>query len=335
MNVTCDCGDEEAAFALPLPFNFIMIVILICLSALFSGLTLGLLSLDKIGLQIVIGGDDPQLAKYASAILPVRENGNLLLCTLLLGNVAVNSLLSIIMADMTSGVMGFLISTVVIVIFGEIIPQASCSRHALLIGFYSLYVTKFFILVLYIAAYPLGLILDWALGEDLGTIHSKRELQTLLELHVKHGAVDVESGHVLHGALKFKDMSVQEIMTPASEVFMISLSENLDVRLLQNIFRSGFSRIPVYDKDRNDITGILMSKDLLLVDPKEAIPVRNFMTLFGRLPIAVWPDQKLGEILNLFSVSHRHICVVRDVMNDGEVGSVLSISSCHSMILFL
>lgn len=48
-NSTCDCSDDGSGFAVPVPFNFIMIVILISLSAMFSGLTLGLLSLDKIG----------------------------------------------------------------------------------------------------------------------------------------------------------------------------------------------------------------------------------------------------------------------------------------------
>ena len=104
------------------------IVLLSCFSALFSGLTLGLLSLDKIGLKIVMSGGDEHLAALAATIAPVRENGNLLLCTLLLGNVAVNAYLSILMAEITSGLAGFLISTAVIVIFGEIIPQASCSR---------------------------------------------------------------------------------------------------------------------------------------------------------------------------------------------------------------
>ena len=85
-NSTIICAVEASAFAVPFPGNYILVLFLICLSALFSGLTLGLLGLDKMGLQIVIGGEDAVAKMHAQAILPVRENGNLLLCTLLLGN---------------------------------------------------------------------------------------------------------------------------------------------------------------------------------------------------------------------------------------------------------
>lgn len=116
------------ASSIPFAAQILIIAVLVLLSALFSGLTLGLMGLDKNGLEIVIGGDDPVAAENARKIYPVREDGNLLLCTLLLGNVAVNALLSIIMADLTDGLLGFLVSTGVIVIFGEITPQALCSR---------------------------------------------------------------------------------------------------------------------------------------------------------------------------------------------------------------
>jgi hypothetical protein len=203
----CECiADEGGGFAVPVPLNYFLIMFLIGLSAMFSGLTLGLLGLDKMGayicltycipssllfvsmaegpvfalctsncgylfhagLQIVIGGGDALMAKYAAAILPIRENGNLLLTTLLLGNVSVNSLLSILMADMTSGLVGFFSSTILIVIFGEIIPQAACSRYALTVGYYTRHVVRVFIAIFYVFAYPLGKVLDWALGEDLG-----------------------------------------------------------------------------------------------------------------------------------------------------------------------
>ena len=75
--------------------TWVLIVVLILLSGLFSGLTLGLLSLDITALDILISGSSPQTASYARAIAPVRKNGNQLLCTLLLGNVAVNALLAI------------------------------------------------------------------------------------------------------------------------------------------------------------------------------------------------------------------------------------------------
>ena len=74
----------------PLWLSLLFALILICLSGLFSGLTLGLMSLDSLGLQIVAEGGEPQEARYARKIMPIRERGNLLLCTLLLGNTVVN-----------------------------------------------------------------------------------------------------------------------------------------------------------------------------------------------------------------------------------------------------
>jgi hypothetical protein len=116
--------DEGWIATIPVALQIIFVIVLLCLSALFSGLTLGLMSLDITGLEIVMAGDDPTQAQYAKNIYPIRKKGNLLLCTLIFGNVAVNSLLSIFMAEFTDGMIGFLTSTILIVIFGEILPQA-------------------------------------------------------------------------------------------------------------------------------------------------------------------------------------------------------------------
>ena len=78
-------------------------------------------------LEIVASGNSID-TEYALAIIPVRQSGNFLLCTLLLGNVAVNAALSILLTELSGGILAFLISTALIVIFGEIIPQATCSR---------------------------------------------------------------------------------------------------------------------------------------------------------------------------------------------------------------
>jgi hypothetical protein len=69
--------------------------------------------------QILVEGGDAQERVYAQQILPIRLQGNLLLCTLLLGNVIINSALSILLADLTTGPIGLLTSTAIILIFGK------------------------------------------------------------------------------------------------------------------------------------------------------------------------------------------------------------------------
>lgn len=108
-------------------WEILIIVFLSLLTGVFSGLNLGIISLDLNYLELLASppyesADDERDAKYAKRIIPLRKKGNLLLCTIVLGNVAVNSILSILMADLTSGLIGTIISTCVIVVFGEILP---------------------------------------------------------------------------------------------------------------------------------------------------------------------------------------------------------------------
>lgn len=157
--------------AVPFGVQIIMIIFLISMSALFSGLTLGLMGLDKTGLEIVMEGDDPVNAANARVIYSVRKNGNLLLCTLLLGNVAVNAMLSILLADKAGGAVGFISSTFLIVIFGEILPQALCSRYALAIGSKTVPLVKVIMVLVWPIAFPLAFALDKALGDELATTY--------------------------------------------------------------------------------------------------------------------------------------------------------------------
>ncbi|CAH2244309.1 jg19673 [Pararge aegeria aegeria] len=80
--------------------------------------------------------------KYARAIMPVRSHGNYLLCTILLSNVAVNSTFTVILDDLTSGLVAVIGSTLAIVFIAEITPQAICARHGLFIGAKSIWIMK-------------------------------------------------------------------------------------------------------------------------------------------------------------------------------------------------
>lgn len=213
-NTDCSTSSSDTTTPeiIPVPFNYFIILLLVCLSALFSGLTLGLLGLDVVGLEIIIGGDNEIVKKAAKDILPIRKRGNLLLCTLLLGNVATNSLLSILMANMTSGLIGFFTSTILIVLFGEIIPQATCSRHALFIGQKSLPLVKFFLGVFFIVAYPLSVVLDYFLGEEIGTIHSRQELIAMLQIHHRHEQIDQDTVNVMSGAIQYRDKKAEDVV---------------------------------------------------------------------------------------------------------------------------
>eukprot|EP00954_Amorphochlora_amoebiformis_P005776 455858-Amorphochlora_amoeboformis.AAC.1 len=145
-------GGSSSSSVNPPAWVIILLIMLLLLSGLFSGLNLGLMSLDKIGLEIVLDAGSSSEKKYAKALLPLRKMGNLLLCTLLLGNTAVNAVLAILMSDLTGGIIGSISTTFGIVIFGEIIPQSLCSRNGLAIGYYTRQVVWFFMVAMYIIA---------------------------------------------------------------------------------------------------------------------------------------------------------------------------------------
>jgi len=93
------------------------------------------MALDRTELKIYENTGSDKEKRYAKAIIPVRNHGNYLLCTLLLGNVLVNSTLTILLDDLTSGVIAIVGSTLGIVIFGEIIPQVSASMLLFTLNF--------------------------------------------------------------------------------------------------------------------------------------------------------------------------------------------------------
>ena len=247
---------------LPIYIVIIFYIILLCFSALFSGLNLGLMSLDLTELNILkkCGSVDKHEKTYATKIYPLRKKGNLLLCTILLGNVLVNSTSTLILGNYVQGLMAALGSTLLIVIFGEIIPQAVCSRHGLAVGAHTRYITYFMMAFTFVISYPLSKVLDFFLGKEIASVYSRdkvRELmrQVMLNKDGRHG--DDEDGGLEHkqfklitGALDFKKKTVKDIMVPLKDVFSLDINSILDFDTFKLILHHGYSRIPVYEQTK-------------------------------------------------------------------------------------
>lgn len=261
---------------LPLPVTIIFIIILMCLSGLFSGLNLGLMALDPTTLKIVQRSGSKRQQRYAKVIHRVRRYGNYLLCTLLLGNVLVNSTFTILLDGVIgSGIYAVIGSTLAIVIFGEIVPQAICSRYGLMIGAYTIWLTYIFMVLTFPLAFPISLILNLILGKEIGAVYNRQQLLELLKVTKEDADInDYELG-ILSGALNFKDRTVTEIMTKYEHVFCVDIDLILNFETMKQIYDSGFSRIPIYEEDRNNIVGILHLRDLTFIDPDDCIPVRQ------------------------------------------------------------
>ena len=188
-------------------WRWILIVSLIALSGCFSGLNLGVLGLEVSDLEIIAEepfADPEEKARgmLARKLLPIRRRGNLLLCAILLGNVAVNSLLSILSADIVGQGAGFFISTGLIVVFGEIVPQAICTRHGLAAGAYLSWLLWITMGLTCIVSYPIAAILDKILGDEVGANMTKGMMKkTFINLE-KQKIIDPSERKFLVAALE-------------------------------------------------------------------------------------------------------------------------------------
>jgi metal transporter CNNM len=111
---------------------------------------------------------------------------------------------------------------------------------------------------------------------------------------------------------------VKEAMTPIDKTFMLGVDEKLTFDTIGKIFKAGYSRIPIYEISKSNVVGILLVKDLIFIDPEDAVPIRSFIQIFGRSIHAVWPDDTLGEVLAELKKGRSHLAVVRDVNNKDE-----------------
>ncbi|XP_075221669.1 metal transporter uex isoform X2 [Lycorma delicatula] len=304
-----------------LPLWLSVVIVLLCLgfSSLFSGLNLGLMALNNTELKIISNTGTDLERRYAAKIIPVRIHGNYLLCSILLGNVMVNSTFTILLDDLTSGLVAVVTSTLAIVILGEITPQAVCSRHGLAIGARTIYVTKIVMVLTFPLAYPISKILDWVLGEEIGAVYTRERLKELIKLTTEYSELEKDEVNIISGALELRKKIVADVMTKLEDVYMLSYDAVLDFETVSEIMKSGYSRVPVYVGDRHNVVTVLLIKDLALVDPDDNTPLKTLCQFYQNPFNYVFENTTLDGLLKKFKKGNKgHMAFVHRVNNEGE-----------------
>lgn len=309
----------KKGFTIPYAIQVIIVIILMVLSGLFSGLNLGLMSLDPNELKIVQNSGSIRHKKYAKKILPVRRHGNFLLCTLLLGNTLVNASFTILLDKLVgSGAVAVIGSTLAIVIMGEIIPQSICSRYGLAVGAYTIWLTKLFMVLTFPLSFPVSRVLDCILGKELGTIYNKHQLLEMLKVQNEFNDLEQDEVGIISGALKYRSKTVEEVMTAIEDCYMLDEDAVLDFETMTSIVKSGYSRIPIYSGDRSNIVALLFVKDLTFTDPDDCIPLLSLIKFYKHQVHKTFFDTTLDKMLEEFKQGTTHLSVVLKVNDQGE-----------------
>jgi metal transporter CNNM len=242
----------------------IEVLILVGISALCSGLNVALLALDlgELSRKAKLGN------RAAKRVLPLRRNSHLTLAAILLVNVGAVSATSLVLEHRFNGVIAGVASTLLIVIFGEIFPQALLSKRALFYMSKATPILRVMIAVTYPIAKPLQLLLDRLFGHEKHKLQSRRELGMMISEHLgtRESELDEDEVEIIRGALQLSEKRVRDIMTPIKNVFWLTPDTVLDDAKIDEIKAISRSRIPILNTLKTQCFGVLLMKELVDVD---------------------------------------------------------------------
>jgi CBS domain containing-hemolysin-like protein len=139
----------------------------------------------------------------------------------------------------------------------------------------------------------------------------EEEIRTIVSEGHREGLLEEEAREMIEGVIELGDAVVSHIMTPRTEMHMIQLNTPWD-EAVESLIDSGHTRVPVYDKNRDDVVGILYSKDLLPELAKCADEPRRELSALLRKPLFVPATKPVDDLLQLFQKSRTHIAVALD-----------------------
>lgn len=245
------------------------VLALICLSAACSGLNVAVVSLDMADLKrkAKLGN------KHAQRVLPLRRNLHLLLGSILFTNVAAASASALVLGEQFNGFVAGAISTLLLVVFGEVFPQAFMSKNALVWCSRLSPLLRLMIVCTYPLSKPLQLLLDRLFPRQRAQLQSRHELGLLITEHLEDKAseLDDDEAEIMRGALSLSEKRVRDIMTDIRHTYWLTPTTILDGDRIDELKEKGFSRIPIFDTKLTKSYGLLLMKDLIDIDFDEKI----------------------------------------------------------------
>lgn len=295
--------------------SIVGIICLLILSGLISGISLALLCLDITDLRVISTAGSEKEQQYAKRILPIRRHSNYIICAFIIAEVAVDSATTVLIEGITNSWIAILVATILITIFGGIVPQVVCHRYSLLVGAKTYILAYIIMIITFPLAYPISKLMDVIIGDDVGQVHSRKYLMSYIEMTKKENSLGKYQVSTITGTLQLKDKTAAQAMTPLKDVFMLSTSAIINQVTLNKVLLSGYSRIPIYEKNRENIVGLIHIKELVAVfayDLSITIPVKFVVERVPRPLIFIDSEAPLNKdsLVNRFKEGLLHLAFV-------------------------
>jgi len=296
--------------------SLIVSILLLCFSALISASEVAFFSLDPKTLNEL----EESESKADRNILRLLKTPQRLLATMLIGNNFLNVAVIFLLTYFTNTILnfdsapllGFIFQTIIItfaiLLFAEIIPKVYATQFALKTAVYTVpylsAIEKLFGVFVSFLVNSTSFVNNRLAKHNHSNI-SMNELSHALELTSNNKDEDTE---ILEGIIKFGNIQVVDIMTSRVDMVIVDIKTNYK-KLLEIKIESGYSRIPVYAGTRDNIKGLLYSKDLLPHLDKPA----NFRWQTLIRPAYYVPEtKKIDDLLNEFQTNKVHLAIVVD-----------------------
>ena len=292
------------------------IVLLIACSAFFSSSETAFSTANA--LRIKNYADEK--VKGARRAQYILDHFDKALVSLLVGNNLVNIASTTLLASLFAkfivnptlqNILNTVVMTIVILIFGEILPKAYAKHNPEKLALKFSGILYVFMKIIYVVAIPFyglqKLMLRKSKKQSEPTI-TEDDLESIVDTMEEEGVLDADNAEMLQGVLDITERTVYQIMVP--RVDMVAIPADISVEeLKQNFVENQYSRLPVYEEDKDDIIGILNQKDFMVSEYKgEKFDIKKLITE----PLKVPKNMKVDDLIKQMQNTKKHLAIVVD-----------------------